>query len=86
MTRFEDFHDSKDASGVTVPAGSIVVFKLGDYCVLLPPFIATFKYEMDACRTLFWSFTLTFQLGVVPAMPTTRLTLAPFALFFDGKR
>ena len=86
VARFEDFHDSKDSNGVTVAAGSIVVFKAGDCCVLLPPFIAAFKHEMDAGRTLFWSFTLTFQLGVVPARPTARLTLAPSAPSFDDKR
>ena len=30
IARFEDFHDSKDKNGVTIAAGSIVVFKTGD--------------------------------------------------------
>jgi hypothetical protein len=55
-------------------------------CVLLPPFLATFKQEKDAGRTLFWSFTFTFQLGVVSASRQARLTVAPSAPSFDDKR
>ncbi len=84
--RFEDFHDSKDGNGVVLAPGSIVVFKAGDCCVFLSPFLTTFENEMDAGRTLFWSFTLTFELGVVPAKPTSRLSLAPSAPSFDDKR
>jgi hypothetical protein len=86
VARFEDFHDPKDANSAIIAAGSFIVFKAGGCCVLLPSFITTFKHEMDADRTLFWSLTLPFQLGEVPARPTTRLTLTPSVPSFDDKR
>jgi hypothetical protein len=86
LARFENFSNSKDVKDVPIAAGSLVVFKAGDMCVLLPPFLATFKQEKNAGQTLYWSFTLTFQLGVVSASRQARLTLAPSAPSFDDKR
>ena len=86
LSRFETFDNSKNKQGVPIAAGSVVVFKAGDMCVLLPPFLATFKQEKNAGTTLYWSFTFTFQLGVVSASRQARLTVAPSSPSFDDKR
>ncbi len=43
LARFEAYNDSKNKQSVPIAAGSVVVFKAGDMCVLLPPFLATFN-------------------------------------------
>ena len=53
---------------------------------MLPPFLATFKQEKNTRRTFYWSFTFSFQLGVVSASRQARLTLAPSSPSFDDKR
>jgi hypothetical protein len=86
LARFERYNDSKNAKEVPIAAGSVVVFKAGDMCVLLPPFLATFKQETHAGITLYWSLTFTFQLEVVFASRQARLLVAPSGSNFDDKR
>jgi hypothetical protein len=43
--RFETFSDAKNKKDVPIASGSLVVLKTGDMCVVLPPFLATFKQE-----------------------------------------
>jgi len=53
LSRFENFSNSKDTKGIPIAAGSLVVFKAGDMCVMLPSFLATSKQEMSAGQLVY---------------------------------
>ena len=86
LARFESYNDSKNAKDVPIAASSVVAFKAGVVCVLLPTYLATFKQETNAGRPLYWSSTFTFQMGVLSSSRQARLTMAPSAPNFDDKR
>ena len=49
-------------------------------------FSCNFQTREEYGDNLYWSFTFTFQLGVVSASRQARLTVAPLSPSFDDKR
>jgi hypothetical protein len=52
LSWFETFNDGKKEKDALIAASSLAVLKAGEICVLLPPFLTTFKQEKKDGNTL----------------------------------